>query len=471
MKSLEGRKQAETEKKAAADQGRKREMDNARAILGRAGQGPEWRRFDAAFNAATAEERRLTAEIESKKPNLTRLQREVKDRQEEIKRAEAAIAKAAALQDPTPLVQGPNGTADYGKSMKDLLVAFQLDPSPTGYANIAGLCGRIQTAITAGIPAASQSAGLAQAVAASCNLSELDAAPIKARSDKVSETETPGGQTRIAYFRTVCSADAIGRALERPVAAQTPGTGDAGPSRLARARDAVVQCVKTAPLLTSMKRDEEQQRINAFMETYDLGGDQLKTAVNVFTRDPLHAMISIIFALFQDMFVLVAGIGAEYAKSRNEEMRGAPEDVDMTIHETDLPMVKARKALLAAAKPAGNFYLVDLGSPEWKERTQAYEENLNYVLGELASRKLASGSGRTFRIERRGYQEIARAVAEAVRKAAAEEDDGAGGRRWKPRTEGTVEPLQQRPGFRRDLLSEWVGSKNPPDGGYKQRRS
>jgi hypothetical protein len=123
---------------------------------------------------------------------------------------------------------------------------------------------------------------------------------------------------------------------------------------------------------------------------------------------------------------------------------------------------------LATAQPGGAFYLIDLESPEWRERSQVHGENLNHILNELTSRKLArvmpQGSGRAYRIERRGYQEITRFVADAQKE------------RWGPgypssspsrATDPGVSNPPRRP--RRDILSEWVGPKSPPDG-YKSRR-
>jgi hypothetical protein len=203
------------------------------------------------------------------------------------------------------------------------------------------------------------------------------------------------------------------------------------------------------------------------MEQRNLGTDQLKIAVAAFLRDPLHAVISLIFALFQDLFVLVAGIGAEYFRRYNETPDGPDmsHHFDVTIRESDSRAVAARKVLmhLATAQPGGAFYLIHVESPEWKEQSQVYGENLNHVLNELISRKLAKvipqGTGRAYRIERRGYQEITKFVADAQKAPAPppQWQPGLGPGTGRSGLDAGAAAPTQRP--RREILSEWVGPK------------
>jgi hypothetical protein len=413
LKEAEGKKAEATDRRKTAEKLRDNELKGNTSVIGQGGRGSRFTEFQKQAGDALKQERAFGLQIVTLTSDLLGPRRELADVVARVKSADEKISAAAQLDVAAnavrPVPPTATGAAASG-STEDMQVAirdFSSDPQQATFSKVVSTCNSTRSALSS-IPATVQSVNIRNAVALACTQTDV-AARVK--------TRTEDEWTQFATFAKTCSTASANDALKEAPTGDAAGLRDGGRTDrlLKRAQAYTQQCLNSAPKISSTLRESLQATLNQFVESNDVGTDQLKLALLGFSRAPIHALLSAIFALLQDVFVLIAGIGAEYVRSRAKlgnivDNTSTPDGV---VRAHDDPSVAACKIILQLAKqePGSQAtYLVRMNSPEWSAQESLHGPNMRMLLMSLSARhkaKLVNHEGSpAYRIDRFGYQDI-----------------------------------------------------------------
>jgi hypothetical protein len=467
LRETEAKKAEQVDKRKTAEKLRDNELKSDKSVVGKKGQGKNYNDFKAQAEEALRQERALGLQVVNLTRDLQAPKRELEEVGTRIKTAEGTISAAAQLDAANTAVGQPTSRPEKASGdatgLEGALREFASDPQQSTYIKVVDFCNSIRTAILS-IPASPQSNNIRElATRVACVRTDV-AASMKARTEEAAQ---------FAAFATACNTTSGNEVLKDTLKTKAQDErADAGRSDrlLRRAQDYTQQCLSSAPKITPALRQQLQLSLNGFVESNDIGTDQLKLALLGFGRAPLHAFLSATFAFLQDFFVLIAGIGAEYVRRRAQMDEVAPDRTpfDGVVRKHDAPFVAACKIILQLARQEPGSpvtYLVEMNSPEWSEQEALHGPNMMMVLKSLSAKykaTLVSLKGETaYRIDRYGYQELLDILADAMRASAnqaaaapppANQSEAPGVSSVSPDA-----PSAARPRTRQQILAEMLG--------------
>jgi len=409
LSQLEDKRRAAESLRKDAEQRQRDELNQKKSVTKRAGQGPDYNAAGKQAATARKDEEQATREIGVERPRLGPAKGSLEKAIDRLEAAEKRISTRTQLDASVDAI-GQRSQADnqmvsgLAPGMQQAMRDFISDPQQDFLAKLAGFCQPIKNALATISPNA-QTPNIRNAVAVTCIPSSDVSARGKAQTEAAAEFRT---------FSTLCSRESGEQALK--VRVQGESVDDRSTDRLLRrAQEHTQHCVNLAPRISSEQRERFQKTLNDFIETNDLGADQLKLALLGFGRAPHHAALSLIFALLQDIFVLIAGIGAEYVR------RGATTGKPNPMVAHDAEGIAAYRAILQLAEQepgAEPTYLVRMDSSEWRAQEAEHGLNLKLILKSLSANHLAElvrlGDNIAYRIDRFGHQTLVDAMHSAA---------------------------------------------------------
>lgn len=462
LREAESKKAEAIDRRKTAERLRDNELKSKTSVAGKGGRGPRYDEFQRQAEEAIREERAFGLEIVNHSRDLLAPRRDLADVAARLKSAEEKIFSAAQLdaasnavkQPPSPTAAGSTASG-FTDDMQGAVRDFSSDPQQNSFSKVIDVCNSIRNALST-IAANVQSANIRNAVAVACTQTDV-AARVKTRNEE---------WTQFATFAASCSTTSANDVLKLPATGEVANSRDSGRTDrlLKRAQAYTQKCLNSAPKISPTFRQELQAALNNFVESNDVGTDQLKLALLGFSRAPIHAFLSAVFALLQDVFVLIAGIGAEYVRSRakvgDPVIETAPDGV---VRMHDDPSIAACKIILQLAEqePGSQVsYLVRMNTPEWTVQESLHGPNMKMILKSLSARhkaKLIShAGGSAYRIDRFGYEDLVETLRAETQRGPAQQTAEKPSRDVESRAPASS-PTVGRVRTRQEILAEMLG--------------